>query len=31
LTNAGAHLIVERFEDLPQAIEDVLALESRAA
>jgi phosphoglycolate phosphatase len=31
LEGAGAHVIVERFEDLPQAIEDVLALESRAA
>jgi phosphoglycolate phosphatase len=28
---AGAHVTIERFEDLPQAIEDVLSLESRAA
>ena len=31
LKSAGAHLIVDRFEDLPQAIEDVLSLESSAA
>jgi phosphoglycolate phosphatase len=31
LNNAGAHIIVERFEDLPKAIDDVLALESSAA
>jgi phosphoglycolate phosphatase len=31
LTDAGAHLIIERFEDLPDAIENVLAAESRAA
>jgi len=31
LERAGAHLIVERFEELPQAIADVLALESSAA
>ncbi|MFT3731179.1 MAG: HAD-IA family hydrolase [Hyphomicrobium sp.] len=31
LEGAGAHVIVERFEDLPQAIADVLALESSAA
>ncbi|MFA5957998.1 HAD-IA family hydrolase [Hyphomicrobium sp.] len=31
LEGAGAHIIIERFEDLPKAIEDVLALESRAA
>jgi phosphoglycolate phosphatase len=31
LRNAGAHIIVDGFDDLPQAIEDVLALESRAA
>jgi phosphoglycolate phosphatase len=31
LTNAGAQLIIERFEDLPQAIDEIFALESRAA
>jgi phosphoglycolate phosphatase len=31
LTDAGAHLIIERFDDLPDAIEEVLATESRAA
>lgn len=31
LERAGAHLIIERFEDLPQAIEDVLSVESRVA
>ncbi|RUO98095.1 HAD-IA family hydrolase [Hyphomicrobium sp.] len=31
LMGAGAHIIVERFTDLPQAIEDVFAIESRAA
>ena len=31
LRDAGAHLIIERFDDLPDAIEEVLATESRAA
>jgi phosphoglycolate phosphatase len=31
LESAGAHLIIERFEDLPKAIEEAFALESRAA
>jgi phosphoglycolate phosphatase len=31
LEGAGAHLIIERFGDLPKAIDDALALESRVA
>jgi phosphoglycolate phosphatase len=31
LREAGAHLIIERFDDLPNAIEEALAIESRAA
>ncbi len=31
LNAAGAHVIVERFEDLPAALDDVLGAASRAA
>jgi phosphoglycolate phosphatase len=31
LTNAGAHAIVERFADLPRALDDILNAASHAA